>query len=678
MEQTGIFIRDLILGFAALLKDPSVPGLVVLFLFGLCALAICGLWLDMQARAIALRHFSAKVETVDKADFAGTQFDEFSGWINEGLKGSKRAADPLREAWDEFVETMVIDERDGKAFRRNTVRPTQFFNIEDLGYGPGFYRILPGIFVSLGLALTFLGLIGALSEMAAAGEINDATMLDLIRIASAKFIMSLSGLACSIILTLALRFLVGRVEKKLHRLVRELEKRVQFVSLEGIAMAQLRVLTGAEAANKKIALEMVADLGRPLREQLPQAISASINESLKPILDQVSRQGTDSMSNMASDLSKQVTDGMGEALNAASASMAQAGDRIAKLADRMDGSSGRMGVEMESAVARMAKAVDNLSDAMTKTATDTGGVFAQGAEQILAAMNDTLKGIRENTGEGARAMSAAAEEMTKAARTMKEEMEGAARAGSEAARGRMETAGEEVGSAIAGAGKSLAGTYEEAAGRIAELAKSLSDQTGQDLLAPLKDIEGRLKGMVTTLDDGVRKMQGFASAVGEGAQAGTAAADSFRSASKDLVNAVAPIRGTVERIETSTRSLNESVTTASATVIRSSQQVALAAKDTLEAAGKTIGDEQRSIAAVVGSIETLVREMKGQGDRIDDIDRKLGHAFELYTDKTASSMQSIRTHVTEMAEELNAALDALRAIVDSLQAFEPQQIGTTR
>lgn len=670
MEQVGVFVKDLILSLASLLKEESTPGIVSLFLFVSCAVAISMMVRDMWSRRRVLNAVSQKVTSLDKANFATGGFDEVTDWINTGLKGAKSARDPLQEAWEEFEETLAVDDRFERPTRRNTVRPSFFFNTEDLGYGPGFYKSLPGLFVSVGLALTFLGLIAVLQGMQ---TINDETMLVLLDLASAKFIMSLSGLACSIIITIVLKYQVGGVDRDIHRLVRLLERRFDFVSLETLSFEQLRVQREAHVANQKLATELVADLGRPLREELPQAISNSIRENMAPVLEKLSQQGADSVSSMASDLSRQITEGMGDSLAAASASMAQAGDRIAQLADRMDNSSGRMGSEMEGAVARVAQAVDDLRSAMSATADQTGGAFTQGAEQLLAVMNQTLEGIRSNTGESARAMSAAAEEMTAAARTMKDEMEGAAKAGSEAARGHMEAAGNEVGAAITSAGASVAGTYEAAAARIADLARSLSDQTGQDLIAPLKDIEGQLKGMVTTLEDGVRRMQGFASAVGEGAQAGNAAADTFRTAARDLVEASAPMRATVEQMDRSTRSLGESVDQASKAVIMSSEEVARSAARTLEAAGETIGGEQRAIATVVTAIEGLVRQMKGQGDRIDDIDEKLGGAFELYARSTENSMQSIRTHVQDMASELNAALDSLRAIVDSLQQFEPQQ-----
>jgi methyl-accepting chemotaxis protein len=237
----------------------------------------------------------------------------------------------------------------------------------------------------------------------------------------------------------------------------------------------------------------------------------------------------------------------------------------------------------------------------------------------------------------------------------------------------MEAAGNEVGAAISEAGVSIASSYEAAAGRIADLARSLSDQTGRDVMAPLKNIEDELKAMVETLSDGVRKMQGFAVAVGDGAKAGSEAANSFQDASQSLITAVTPVRSTVEQINETTRGLRTSVDRASEIVVRSSEAVAASAERTLVSASATISSEQEAIQGVIASIEHLVKQMQGQGDRIDDIDQKLGSAFELYATKTEASMQSIRTHVNEMSGQLNQALDSMRAIIDSAQEFKPQQ-----
>lgn len=80
------------------------------------------------------------------------------------------------------------------------MRPSQFFNLEDLHFGGGLSRVLPGLFVTVGLFLTFLGLFSALHAMNTAEGVSEEAMTNLLTVASAKFIMSLTGLACSIML----------------------------------------------------------------------------------------------------------------------------------------------------------------------------------------------------------------------------------------------------------------------------------------------------------------------------------------------------------------------------------------------------------------------------------------------------------------------------------------------
>ena len=92
---------------------------------------------------------------------------------------------------------------------RNSVRPSAFFNIEDLGFSAGFWRYVPSLFVSVGLLLTFMGLVSALELIVPArGEVIGSDQLGtLLTVASAKFIMSLTGLLCSILFTLVPTFL---------------------------------------------------------------------------------------------------------------------------------------------------------------------------------------------------------------------------------------------------------------------------------------------------------------------------------------------------------------------------------------------------------------------------------------------------------------------------------------
>ena len=157
---------------------------------------------------------------------------------------------------------MAHDEH-GTTILRNSVRPSLFFNADDLGFSPGFWRIVPGLFVTVGLFLTFLGLISALNSMDLSADKVQGSLKALLTIASAKFIMSLTGLFCSIAFTIALRLGISRVETEIHALCGAIEKRLAFISLEALSVEQLAAIREQREHFRMIGLELVAELGGP-------------------------------------------------------------------------------------------------------------------------------------------------------------------------------------------------------------------------------------------------------------------------------------------------------------------------------------------------------------------------------------------------------------------------------
>lgn len=666
--ELGTLVKDLVLSAASFLTGDAAPGIVVIVLLIALAVILASAWLTFQKRIGSIKRLRRELGNGDSPLLQGRE--KISAWFNSQKGGREQEA--LREAWSEFDETLFIDESGGQPLLRNSVRPSAFFNIDDLHFGQGFYRIWPGLFVSIGLALTFLGLIAALNALSGK-HIDDAAMANLLRIASAKFIMSLTGLVCSIVLTIVLRIFVGSLDEQLHRLCRTVEGRINFASLEQIAVEQLRATIESREHQRQLTLQMIAEIGGPLKTELPQAISSSITTAMQPIMDKVSQQGTNSIATMATDLSQQVTRGVAGALGQASEHLARAGDKINQLADRMDQSSGRMGSEMEQAVARVAQAVDELRGAMSASAQSAAGVFHQGAEQLLGAMNRTLENIRDNTGEGARAISAAAVDMRDAAVAMRSEIETAARSGADAAKARLELAGEDAGKVIGAAGQTMLDAFSKAGADIAGMTQALSSKAGDDLIAPIEAISRQLDGMVSSLAGGADQMRRLADAVRDGASASAEAAGAFRGASHELMAAAEPVRATSERIEGTLRQFADGTRDAVATVRESSRATAEAAARTLEVARETIAAERQGVESSLAAVTTMLERLRGQGDRMDTIDNKLGHAFDLYSSQTEQAMQAVRSHVQSMAGQLNTALSTLQTILDGLQEFQPQQ-----
>ncbi|WP_439525077.1 hypothetical protein [Marivita sp.] len=666
----GTPVKDVVLFVASLVANEAMPGFVVVLLVGCLAAVTLALSRRFGANRAAVRSLRLRIEETGDAPFYEAR-EVVSAWIVQTPHNIEVRA--LAEAWSEFNETVIIDESRGEKIAMNAIRPSAFFNIEDLHYGPGFFRIVPGLFVSAGLALTFLGLIAALAEMSQGGRIDDQTMSTLIGIASAKFIMSLVGLVCSIVFTILLRRMSGQIDRELNLLCRALEQRLIFVSLEEIGLRQLQSMIEDREHHRRLTAELVAEIGGPLKTELPQAISTAISTAMQPLIETVSRQGAESVSSMAADLSQQLSSGVGAALTAASERLAFAGEKIGQIADRLDQSSGRMGSEMETAVVRVAQAVDDLRSAMAATAQETTGSFSAGAEKLLAVMNDTLAGIRDNTSAGAKAMLTAAEEMRASAQNMRTEMEAAAQSGAEAAKLRMEAAGAQAGDAIDGAGRVVLDAFGKAGADIAAMSQSLSENAGRELIQPVAMIADQIEDIVASLTEAAAEMRGYVGSVKEGAKAGADAAVSFRGASKDLVAATGPVQAATERIESAMRLLSEGTQGAVTTVTRSAQATAESAARTLATAEVTLSAERRGIEQSLAGTAAMVERLKGQGDRMDVIDEKLGRAFEVYATSTEQAMQAMRTHVSEMSQQLSAALSTLQNIVDQFQEFQPQQ-----
>lgn len=649
IEQVGLVVRSFVLGVAGYLREEYAPGLVTLALS--IALVVCcvAFWLQTRARVGAIRQLDKAIRKFSDEEALSAGFTELEQDIGHfrSAAGKKLAA-----VWGEFAETLIVQDDGGRPIYHNSVRPSAFFNLEDLGFGAGFWRHLPGLFVSIGLFLTFLGLVSALDAMASGngGAIGAEQLNTLLTVASAKFIMSLSGLLCSIVFTVLLRIGLAEAEGAAHRLADGIEGRLSFLSLERLAADQLAAIRAQREFMQTLGHELVAELGRPLKEDIPKAISSSIELAMRPLLDQVGKAGTDGVGQMVESLSSRFTDDVGKALSDASAQLAKAGDRIAELSARMDQSSGKVGDELNIALARVSEAVAGIRDTLGEAAKDTGGTFNAGAEKLLGVMNQTLEGIRENTSAGAAAMSAAASDLRQAGEGFKQQLQDASMSGGQAARQSIEAAGAEIG----------------------RIASDASAKAAADILAPLDAIAVKMAGVVSQIAAASTDFRLLGEGVKSGADASALASTTFRAASQELATAAAPIRSAIGSMENSISALAESTQSVALTITRAADTTARSAADALVTAQAVLGSEQKAIENALGGIGVALDKLREQGARIDDIDGKLGRAFEIYTQQVSGAVDGMRQHVQELQQTMQPAIDTLKSVVESAEEFMPK------
>lgn len=666
----GEGVRNAVLGLASVLKIEAAPGIATLFLLIFLVIAIVRYRRATLSRSEAVNWLRKLIDsTSNPIDFAVSSSNIERKITEEATNNARKS---IATAWGEYRETLIGHEEDGVFTFRNSVRPSVFFNSEDLHFSPGFWRVAPSLFVSVGLLLTFLGLISALNSMNFEPNQVQSSLKDLLKIASAKFIMSLTGLFCSIVFTIILRKGIARIDHALHELCASIEQRLTFMSLEALAVKQLDAAKEQREHFKNIAFELVAELGRGLKEELPSSISQSISAAMAPLMQQVGQVGADGMSEMVKGLSSRLSDDVDSALKKASESLVQAGDRIALLSDRMDQSSNRVGSEIDSSVTRLTQAVEDLRNAMGVTASTTSGAFTQGVDQLLSVMNQTLEGIRDNTAEGARSMSMAAAEMREAVKGFSAEIESAASQGREAALGQIKAEGATTAKAIGDAGTAVIEAVGRTTKEISERSEQFAHKAGLELIEPLDRITEKLGTLTEVISEGAAGMKRLSDGVRSGAEATERAAGSFKTAAQDLVASVAPIRNTNERIEGAVSQLNDSTKNIANTIITASQDTAKRAAETLAAAQEVLGGEAKSIQISLKELTIMLDRLKGQGDRLDDIDVKLGKAFDAYTENVAKSVDGLFIHVRKIQEELDPALDTMRTIVEQAEQFKPE------
>ncbi len=667
--ETGLAVQKAVLFIAGLLKQPETPGLICLLIVLFLFIALAVFLRSYREEKNALLWMNGIVGK--KNPSFSSDIDLLHASVNKGKNASKER-EALAFAWGKYRETLVHHEEGGALVLRNSVRPSAFINLDDLGFGPRFSRVVPGLFVSTSLFLTFLGLVSALNSMADGSGINSGTMTNLLSIASAKFIMSLTGLLCSIVFTIVIKNRAQKIQVIVANLCSNIEENLSFMSLEDLAAEQLIAIREQREHFRLIGMELVAELGRPLREELPVAISKAIANAMDPLLSKLQTTGVDNVGAMVKDLSSQFTEGVGKALADASSNLSKAGDRLASLSDRMDQSSGKMGFEMESAVGRLAQSLDELHKTMQSAGNDVSGSFSKGAEELLAIISRTLDSISKNTEESSRTMKEAVDGMVGAAEQIRLQIGKATENAVEVTNKEVKKIGIEVGDAIKLTGATVENSLNQSSIEVLKAASEFSTKLSKDLLEPLAEVAEGLNSVAATIKSGTSDLRHMSDGVKAGAEASQKAAGTFDLASNSLIKSIGPIRETTERIQNSLQSVEDTTKQVGNLIIRSSELTAKSAQEALQSAVTILTAKSAAVNGTLDLITEVLGRLRGQGERLDIMDEKLGYAFDRYTTEVEGAVDAMREHFSEMIRKISPALDTLREVVEQAEEFRPK------
>lgn len=694
----GETVAGYVLSIAGILKEGAAPGLACLaIVFLLAVFSWCYLRSASRIKRAIKNAQSALGTKSDPREFAAA-YTNASNQLKL-MEQQDKPAKQIGTAWREFEETLLPYGSD-ESLVYNTVRPSFFFSREDLGIEDSFWRYVPTLFVSVGLFLTFLGLVAALDSAsgtlkAASGDGGTTQALtELLAVASAKFIMSLTGLLCSILFTLLHRREGGKIDARLHELCVEIERRVIYRTPESLLVSIMNQSREQTEQLKTFGHDLAAQIGKDIREaaegqggridalskslsgdvsnlksSIEETIPRAITDAMDPVVQKLEEQRKTGVSQIADGLGDRLTDSVKTAMEEMRATLQDVGETMQTLAGRMDSSAGNMTAQVDQAVQALAREIARLGETMgesTRTAVDT---LNQGSETLLQRMEESLQAIRANTSESGEALARSALAMSEAADALSKQIEAAGQAASESAGATIDAAAAKAGDHVGEAGQRVTAAMAEALETLNGQADAFSTTFQSDLLAPLDALRSEL----ASLRDGIARSSDsvgrYSNAVGDSAAAIESANGELAGAANALTAAAGPIASASGNIEASHQEMRRVIEDTASTLRDGIARTNSATVAAIETARDGIREQQQLVASSTDAVRTAVDDFSNIVNRYQDIDDQLGKAFSQIQTSVDRSVNEIKDFTEKLNKDYSEALSVLNEIISRTEPF---------
>ena len=247
-EHKGIvnFLIDLLLSF---FRNDNTA----LFLAGTMIILAIILIIDYRQRISApVINDLKNINNLFSKTYNSETFSENIEDINEKIKSPEFYN--IKPIWLEFNETLTTQkDAGGRQIWFNTKRPEEYFTPTSVTRNRGNFNSIEswgGFFVGAGLLFTFLGLVAALDQASSAVSAANNNTTDVLKalelmlqISAFKFMTSVAGIFCSIMISAYARSSQNKVFGYLNRFNDQLERCLTFMPIEQL---QLRTIEAIE------------------------------------------------------------------------------------------------------------------------------------------------------------------------------------------------------------------------------------------------------------------------------------------------------------------------------------------------------------------------------------------------------------------------------------------------
>lgn len=540
----------------------------------------------------------------------------------------------LGHAWSEFDETLVPHD-DGL---HNTIRPQTFFNLSTLREkvsGLKWQMAEPGYFVGLGLLLTFIGLVIALSRAAAgtgAANADDMrhALQELLQAATFKFSTSIAGLAASITLSFAYKAFSIGTESSLHRLCETIEQKLLYLPPQSVSVTMRDHLAEQLKELKEINSESFFNkLGTEVAPRMQEAFTSAVTPLAERIGDAVGQLNATSQDGVQELLSR-FTDTL---QNGAGTEMRELTNGLHAMLGAMEKVRSDMGRSGDDFSQKMTEAAENLNRLVAEAGRQLGAqsqTSRETLEQMLASLKEIFetatKQIDDNLKDAAEGASI---KLTEAMDRVLDKLEGNVGGLSE----RFQGFNEQAASYIDATRSKVAEAQESSVTAISQASTRAAAALEAGLGEVMKGIRGEVDQFSSALRQSSTSLDGQAKAIDAATLRSREVADVFGRSAEAVKAAIDPVTRSNEKIA----------------------QVTSTVGTALEQAGAALGEGQKAAKelteAVNGQVLRLTALWSDYQQRFAQVDEKLGRAFDKLGEETTKQSQILadRTGQIDMA-----------------------------
>lgn len=558
--------------------------------------------------------------------FAAAYIDVSTAMAVEGP-----GANGLVQAWREFQES-IIDENANPI--RNTNRPSVYFG--RVAPRLNFLTFASNVFVGVGLILTFLGLIVALSKASQGMSGEDvqeakAALAGLLTVAGAKFFTSVGGLGASIWLRFVEHGLSRRSRASVEAICSLLERGLLYVPPQRLAVEQLEVMREQRDQLKTFNTDFAMQLG--------DRIGAQFQQALAPMTSSIS-QMVDSMNEVTAGIGdgarKAIEEVSGDQLRGLSEVLATLGLKIEAISTAVGSSGDEAARQIRDAGSDFAKAAADIREAFDHLATQVGsmgGALQAQSEQAAKVQNDALERVLAD-------LSAA---QAKSAETMAEAVDGLKRAGLEAASTMQAEVQAVLANGVAEGQRAFAGVLEESGDQLRVSALGLAKAVGD----ASDSVERASAGFVRSGESAVRSAEAMSGVTGH---AGALVAN-IQEAGRGFGAIAAPVVKAVQAVDDAVSKIQVAIQSGRAADVQALEQM------------RGLADQMK------GTFGAAEEAWANYRQRFAEVDKALANSADKMSVTLGDSLEKFASFARKTDSELAGAVSKLAITLSSIEDY---------